>query len=89
MKATARARVEKEELDILDIVGLDRDIESFLTATNGVLSILQSELLAEEETIDQLTPTKDYQWPKNTGCVSASKKPRRHWQTHQATKSMT
>jgi len=65
MKTAARIRAEKEELDILDVVNLEQDIQSFLAITDGTLSTLKSELIVEEETIERLLPTKDYLWEKN------------------------
>ena len=65
MKATAQTRAEKEELDILDVINLKDDLQSFLAITNDVLSMLYSGLVSEEEAIERLLPTKDYQWEQN------------------------
>jgi hypothetical protein len=65
LKVAAQARAEKEELDILDIVGLGEDIEKFLSIISSVLSTLKAELISKEETIERLLPTKEFLWEKN------------------------
>jgi hypothetical protein len=66
MKANAEIRAEKEELDILDVIALKDDVQSFLRISNDVLTMLYSGLVSDEEAIDRLLPTKDYLWEKNS-----------------------
>lgn len=65
MKANAEKRVEKEKLDILDVIALKDDVKGFLSIANDVLTMLYTGLISDEEAIDRLLPTKDYLWEKN------------------------
>ena len=42
------------------------DLQTFLSIANDVLSMLYTELISEEDTIDRLLPTKDYLWETNS-----------------------
>ncbi|MCW3996338.1 MAG: hypothetical protein NWE98_09375 [Candidatus Bathyarchaeota archaeon] len=74
MKALAQKRVEKEELEILDVLAFRDDLAAFLGISNEVLSMLHQGLVNEEETIDRLVPTKDYLWEKNDNLRERLKK---------------
>jgi hypothetical protein len=65
MKAAAEKRAEKERLDLLDVVGLKDDVQSFIVMAKDVLLMLYSGLASDEEAIERLLPTKDYLWEKN------------------------
>ena len=65
MKALAEARVEKERLDLLDVVALRDDVHGVITIVNDIFSMLYMDLVSDEEAIDRLLPTKDYLWEKN------------------------
>lgn len=66
MKADAQKMVEKEKLDILDIITLQSDVQGFLAIVNDVLTMLFTGLINDEDLIDRLLPTKDYLWEKNS-----------------------
>jgi hypothetical protein len=66
MKHLAEKRAEKERLDMLDIIVLKDDVLSFLDISNDILTMLYTGLVADEEAIDRLLPTKDYLWEKNS-----------------------
>ncbi|MGD0406204.1 MAG: hypothetical protein ABSB10_06080 [Candidatus Bathyarchaeia archaeon] len=66
MKAATEKKAEKDQLNIVDVIALKDDIQSFLGIANDVLSMLYAELISEEEAIERLLPTKDYLWEKNT-----------------------
>jgi hypothetical protein len=66
MKLLAEKRAEKERLDILDIVALKDDVLSFLDMANDILTMLYTGVIADEDAIDRLLPTKDYLWEKNS-----------------------
>ncbi|HEX7483223.1 MAG TPA: hypothetical protein VF350_07135, partial [Candidatus Bathyarchaeia archaeon] len=66
MKVNAQKMVEKEKLDILDVITLQSDVQAFLSIANEVLTILYAGLINDEDVIDRLTPTKDYLWEKNS-----------------------
>ncbi len=66
MKLTAENKIEKDQLNIVDVVELNDDIQSFLNISKDVLSMLYSELISEEDSIERLLPTKDYLWEKNS-----------------------
>ncbi len=65
MKMLAEKRLEKEKLDLIDVVGLNEDVHGFVAMANDVLSMLLAGLVNDEETIERLLPTKDYLWEKN------------------------
>jgi hypothetical protein len=73
MKADAAKRVEKVELDLLDVITLKDDIQDFISMANDLLSTLYSEMVNKEEAIDRLLPTKDYLWEKNSTLTSQLK----------------
>jgi hypothetical protein len=66
MAASAEKRLEKDNLDIVDVVALKDDVLGFIGMANDVLSTLCGGLISTEEDIDELLPTKDYLWEKNT-----------------------
>jgi hypothetical protein len=66
MKATSEKRLEKEKVDMLDVVALKDDVQGFIEIAGDILSMLYSGLISSEETIDRLLPTKDYLWEKNS-----------------------
>ena len=66
MAASAEKRLEKDQLDIVDVVALKDDVLGFIGMANDVLSILYGGLVSSEKDIDGLLPTKDYLWEKNT-----------------------
>jgi len=65
IKITAEKRAEKEKLTPLDVVELKNDVLSFIAISNDILSMLYTNLTQDEQTINQLLPTKDYLWEKN------------------------
>jgi hypothetical protein len=66
MKLLVGKKVEKEKLNIVDVVSLKNDFQIFLGIANDVLFMLYTELVSEEDTIDRLLPTKDYFWETNS-----------------------
>jgi hypothetical protein len=66
MKTDAEKRAEKVELDLLDVVTLKDDIQGLVGMANDVISMLYTGMVSKEEAIDQLIPTKDYLWEKNS-----------------------
>ena len=65
MKIMAEKRAEKEELDLLDVIGFKDDVYSYIAMANDILSMLYSRIVGDEETIESLLPIKDYMWAKN------------------------
>lgn len=65
LKVLAEERSEKNKLDILDVVNLKEDVLGCIAMSNDVLLMLYTNLVADEETIERLLPTKDYLWEKN------------------------
>jgi hypothetical protein len=74
MKATSEKRLEKEKVDMLDVVALKDDVQGFIEIASDILSMLYSGLISNEETIDRLLPTKDYLWEKNSNLRDRLKK---------------
>jgi hypothetical protein len=66
MKLMAEKKIEKDQLNIVDVIALKDDIQSFLGISKDVLSMLYAELISEEDSIERLLPTKDYLWEKNS-----------------------
>jgi hypothetical protein len=66
MKEVSEQRVEKEKVDILDLIALKDDVQAFISMSNDILSMLYNSLINDEEAIDHLLPTKDYLWEKNS-----------------------
>jgi len=66
MRLLVGKKVEKEKLSIVDVVSLKNDIQTFLAIAQDVLSMLYTELVTEEDTIDRLLPTKEYIWETNS-----------------------
>jgi hypothetical protein len=66
MKVATEKKAEKDQLNIVDVIALKDDIQSFLGISKDVLSMLYAELISEEEAIERLLPTKDYLWDKNS-----------------------
>ena len=50
---------------MVDLFALKDDVQTYLTMSNDVLSMLYTELTSTEDTIERLLPTKDYIWEKN------------------------
>jgi hypothetical protein len=65
MRAGAEKRLEKDEVNMLDVVALKDDVLVFLGIAKDVLSWLYNGIVNEEDMIDRLLPTKDYLWEKN------------------------
>jgi hypothetical protein len=65
MKAMAEKCIAKDQVDLVDVVALKDDVSAFLGMSNDILSMLYTGLVSEEDQIEQLLPTKDYQWEKN------------------------
>jgi hypothetical protein len=65
MKLTAE-KADKDQLNIVDVIALKDDIQSFLDISKDVLSMLYAELISEENSIERLLPTKDYLWEINS-----------------------
>jgi len=74
MKETIDQKVEKDQLNILDVIKLKDDIQSFLNIAKDVLSMLYAKLVGEEETIDRLLPTEEYLWEENSNLRERLKK---------------
>jgi hypothetical protein len=66
MKLLVGKKAEKEKLNIVDVISLKDDLQAFLGIANDVLSMLYTEVISEEDTIDRLLPTKDYLWETNS-----------------------
>jgi len=66
MKASAEKRLEKDKIEIVDVVALKDDVLGFISMANDVLGMLYGGLVSNEEDIDRLLPTKDFLWEKNT-----------------------
>jgi hypothetical protein len=65
-KVVTQKMVEKEKLEILDIITLQSEVQGFLSIANDILTILNTGLINDEDVIDRLLPTKDYLWEKNS-----------------------
>jgi hypothetical protein len=65
IKLTAE-KTDKDQLNIVDVIALKDDIQSFLGISKDVLSMLYAELISEEDSIERLLPTKDYMWETNS-----------------------
>jgi hypothetical protein len=74
MKLLVGKKAEKQKLSIVDVVSLKDDIQTFLTIAKDVLSMLYTELVIEEDTIDRLLPTKEYLWETNSNLRERLKK---------------
>ena len=74
MRLLVGKKVEKETLSIVDVVSLKDDIQTFLAIAQDVLSMLYTELVTEEDTIDRLLPTKEYIWETNSNLRERLKK---------------
>ena len=66
MKTATEKAAAMEELNIIDVIALKDEIQSFLGMTNDVLSILNTALISEEQAIERLLPTTDFLWDKNS-----------------------
>jgi hypothetical protein len=66
MATSAQNRLDKDKLDITDVVALKDDVLGFIDMSNDVLLMLYGGLISTEEAIDKLLPTKDFLWEKNT-----------------------
>jgi hypothetical protein len=66
MKLLVGKKAEKEKLNIVDVISLKDDLQTFLSIATDVLSMLYTELISEEDTIERLLPTKDYLWETNS-----------------------
>ncbi len=65
MKLTVE-KADKDQLNIVDVIALKDDIQSFLGISKDVLSMLYAELISEEDSIERLLPTTDYLWEINS-----------------------
>jgi hypothetical protein len=65
MRVSAEKRLEKDRLEIVDVVALKDDILAYIDIANDLLSMLYGNLISMEEDIEHLLPTKDYLWEKN------------------------
>ena len=65
MRALAEKRAEKEELDLLDIIGFKDDVYSYVAMANDIISMLYSRIVQDEDTITSMLPVADYLWGKN------------------------
>ena len=74
MRMLISKKAEKQTLSIVDVVSLKDDIQSFLVIAQDVLSMLYTELVSEEDTIDRLMPTKEYLWETNSNLRERLKK---------------
>ena len=74
MRLLVGKKVEKQKLSIVDVVSLKDDIQTFLAIAQDVLSMLYTELVNEEDTIDRLLPTKEYIWETNSNLRERLKK---------------
>jgi len=74
MRMLISKKAEKQSLSIVDVVSLKDDIQSFLGIAQDVLSMLYTELVSEEDTIDRLMPTKEYLWETNSNLRERLKK---------------
>jgi hypothetical protein len=66
MRASAEKRLEKDQVNMLDVVALKDDVLVFLNIAKDVLSWLYNGIVSEEDMIDRLLPTKEYLWEKNS-----------------------
>jgi hypothetical protein len=66
MRLLVAKKIEKEKLNIVDVISLRDDLQTFLGIANDVLGMLYAELVNEEDTIDRLLPTKEYLWETNS-----------------------
>ncbi len=74
MRVEAGKRLEKEEVNILDLVALQEEMQFFLAMSNDLLSMLYRNLADEAEVIEKLVPTDNYLWEKNTQLPARLKK---------------
>ncbi|MGD0645594.1 MAG: hypothetical protein ABSA75_11880 [Candidatus Bathyarchaeia archaeon] len=74
MKEAVDKKVEKDLLNILDVITLKDDIQSFLSIAKDVLSMLYADFISEEETIERLLPTEEYLWEENSNLRERLKK---------------
>ena len=66
MKSLAEKKIQRDQLNMVDVIALKDDIQAFLDIAKDVLSMLYTELVSEEDAIELLLPTKDYLWEKNS-----------------------
>jgi len=66
MKNAAVAKNQKTPLNLIDVISLKDNIQTFLTISKDVLSMLYSGLISQEQTIARLLPTQEHFWEKNT-----------------------
>lgn len=63
---TIKLASEKKELNVLNLITLRYLMDIFLDVSRDVLSIFYEELKLEEQSIENLLPTQDYLWEKNS-----------------------
>ncbi|MBT0159271.1 hypothetical protein G4O51_04725 [Candidatus Bathyarchaeota archaeon A05DMB-2] len=63
--AEIRIIIEKNSLNVTNVITIKDVFQSSLTIAKDVVSILYSELKSTEEAIQNLLPDKDYLWEKN------------------------
>ena len=73
MRVAAQQLVEKEQVNMPDVVALKTDVQTFLAISKDVLSMLYTGLMQQEQEIDGLVPTADYLWEKNTSLLERLK----------------
>ncbi len=66
MKTTGDRKAEGDQLNLVDVISLKDDIQSFLDISEDVLGMLYSQVVSEEDALDRLLPTKDFIWDKNS-----------------------
>lgn len=65
IRTLAEKRIEKDKLEIIDVIALKDDVLGFIQITNEILLMLYTGLVSSEKIIESLLPTKDYLWGKN------------------------
>lgn len=63
---TIKQASEKSSLNVLNLITLWELLDYFIEVSKDVLSVLYEELKQEEQTIENLSPTQDSLWEKNT-----------------------
>ncbi|MBE3115872.1 hypothetical protein IMZ68_01575, partial [Candidatus Bathyarchaeota archaeon] len=63
---TIKLASEKKELNVLNIITLRDLLDTFLDVSKDVLSVFYEELKLKEQSIENLLPTQDYLWEKNS-----------------------
>jgi hypothetical protein len=69
MKTSAKKRLDKEKMEIYDVISLNSEVQSFLGIFKEVLFTLHNGLVREGEAIDRLFKIKDELWEKNNALL--------------------